>query len=124
MWRQLAGGHHGDKDSDRTEGREAVEDFERFAEAGIRTFDTADIYGPSEKLIGEYLRSRGRLVSRLPSHPTPLLSFTMIGSVEGWGVRNVEGWGGLAFELIEVASQVQVIVLRVRGERKSSLFRY
>lgn len=57
---QLAGGHHGDKGSDRTGGREAVDDFERFEEAGIHTFDTADIYGPSEKLIGEYLRKRGR----------------------------------------------------------------
>eukprot|EP00898_Chlorokybus_atmophyticus_P004752 jgi/Chlat1/5278/Chrsp35S05238 len=52
---QLSGGHRGERDTDRTAGREAVQDFEKFVEAGITTFDTADIYGPSESLIGRYL---------------------------------------------------------------------
>lgn len=52
---QLSGGHRGDKNSDRTGGRGAIEDFRSFIEAGINTFDTADIYGPSEKLIGNFL---------------------------------------------------------------------
>ena len=56
---QLSGGHRGDRASDRTNGKSAVKDFEAFVEAGITTFDTADIYGPSEELIGKYLDSRG-----------------------------------------------------------------
>ena len=57
---QLSGGHGGDRDSDRTKGDAAVEDFERFVDAGVTTFDTgpeACGYGPSELIIGEYLKS-------------------------------------------------------------------
>jgi aryl-alcohol dehydrogenase-like predicted oxidoreductase len=56
---QLSGGHRGDRDSDRTVGKSAVDDFDAFVNAGITTFDTADIYGPSEELIGKYLTQRG-----------------------------------------------------------------
>lgn len=52
---QLSGGHRGDRDSDRTTGGAAVDDFQQFVDAGITTLDTADIYGPSEKLIGQFL---------------------------------------------------------------------
>lgn len=33
-----------------------MQDFEKFMRAGITTFDTADVYGPSEAIIGQYLR--------------------------------------------------------------------
>lgn len=56
---QLAGGHKGERASDRTGGQAAVEDFAKFARAGISTFDTADIYGPSESFIGQFLRAGG-----------------------------------------------------------------
>ena len=55
---QLSGGHKGDRKDDRTAGKAAIADFATFVNAGITTFDTADIYGPSEGLIGEYIRSR------------------------------------------------------------------
>jgi aryl-alcohol dehydrogenase-like predicted oxidoreductase len=54
---QLSGGHAGDRATDRTSGKAAVQDFQKFVDAGITTFDTADIYGPSERIIGEYLSS-------------------------------------------------------------------
>ena len=54
---QLSGGHGGDRSSDRTSGNSAVQDFQAFVDNGITTFDTADIYGPSEQLIGRYLAS-------------------------------------------------------------------
>eukprot|EP00271_Cylindrocystis_brebissonii_P015867 TRINITY_DN38915_c0_g1_i1.p1 TRINITY_DN38915_c0_g1~~TRINITY_DN38915_c0_g1_i1.p1 ORF type:complete len:510 (+),score=52.55 TRINITY_DN38915_c0_g1_i1:464-1993(+) len=57
---QLAGGHRGERESDRTGGQAALADFQKFVEAGVTTFDTADIYGPSESLIGEYVRRHGR----------------------------------------------------------------
>lgn len=37
----LSGGCRGDKDSDRTGGQAAVQDFQPFVAAGITTFDTA-----------------------------------------------------------------------------------
>ncbi len=35
-----------------------MDDFQPFVAAGITTFDTADIYGPSETLIGDFLERR------------------------------------------------------------------
>lgn len=59
---QLGGGHRGGR-SDRTSGHAAVEDIHTFVQNGITTLDTADIYGPSEKIIGSYRKefpSEGR----------------------------------------------------------------
>mmetsp|Transcript_13721 Transcript_13721/g.37050 ORF Transcript_13721/g.37050 Transcript_13721/m.37050 type:complete len:473 (+) Transcript_13721:142-1560(+) len=53
---QLDGEHKGNPKTDRTSGSAAMTDFERFNSAGITTVDTADIYGPSESQIGQYLR--------------------------------------------------------------------
>lgn len=50
---QLAGGHGG---IDRAT---ALGDMTRFAEAGITTFDCADIYTGVEELIGAFVRERG-----------------------------------------------------------------
>ncbi|GMV10484.1 MAG TPA: aldo/keto reductase [Gemmatimonadaceae bacterium] len=47
---QLAGGHG------RVERERAIADMTAFAEAGITTFDCADIYSGVEELIGEFLR--------------------------------------------------------------------
>jgi len=57
---QLSGGHAGDRATDRTRGDDAVADFATFVDAGVTTFDTgpeACGYGPSETVIGEYLRT-------------------------------------------------------------------
>ncbi|WIA11681.1 hypothetical protein OEZ85_011778 [Tetradesmus obliquus] len=53
---QLDGQHKGDQLSDRTSGTAAIEDLDAFSRAGMFTLDTADIYGPSEAIIGQYLR--------------------------------------------------------------------
>jgi aryl-alcohol dehydrogenase-like predicted oxidoreductase len=47
---QLAGGHG------RIEREQAIDDMRRYVEAGITTFDCADIYTGVEELIGEFLR--------------------------------------------------------------------
>ena len=47
---QLAGGHG------RVDQAQALEDMRRFVEAGITTFDCADIYTGVEELIGRFLR--------------------------------------------------------------------
>jgi aryl-alcohol dehydrogenase-like predicted oxidoreductase len=77
---QLAGGH-GPVDS-----AAALDDMDRFVDAGITTFDCADIYTGVEALIGEWLkrrRARGASVAvqvhtkyvpdldRLPTHARP-----------------------------------------------------
>ncbi|PNW72043.1 hypothetical protein CHLRE_16g684750v5 [Chlamydomonas reinhardtii] len=54
---QLSGGHKGSRETDRTSGLAAVEDFGKFVAAGVTTFDAADHYGPAEALIGRYLAS-------------------------------------------------------------------
>ena len=65
---QLSGGHAGDRATDRTRGEDAVADFAAFVDAGVTTFDTgpeACGYGPSETVIGEYLRTaHGRAHAR------------------------------------------------------------
>ncbi|MFB5598234.1 MAG: aldo/keto reductase, partial [Nitrosopumilaceae archaeon] len=49
MW-QVAGGH-GQIDS-----KSAIEDMEKYQDAGFTTWDLADIYGPAESWIGEFRR--------------------------------------------------------------------
>lgn len=59
---QLGGGHRGEAASDRTSGAVAVDDFAAFEAAGIASFDTgpeACGYGPSERVIGQFVASRG-----------------------------------------------------------------
>ena len=51
---QLAGGHGA------IDHRAAIADMHAFVDAGITTFDCADIYTGVEALIGEFIRERGR----------------------------------------------------------------
>jgi aryl-alcohol dehydrogenase-like predicted oxidoreductase len=57
---QLAGGH-GSVDA-----AAALADMDRFADAGITTFDCADIYTGVEALIGEWLKQRRRRGAAVP----------------------------------------------------------
>jgi aryl-alcohol dehydrogenase-like predicted oxidoreductase len=59
---QLAGGHgHVDPAA-------ALEDMDRFADAGITTFDCADIYTGVETLIGDWLKRRDRRRAAIQVH--------------------------------------------------------
>lgn len=68
---QLSGGHRGDPATDRTAGQAAVEDLRTFADVGVTTLDTADHYGPSEELIGRYLKTNAAQ-SQQPRAPVVL----------------------------------------------------
>ena len=57
---QLAGGHGA------VDPAEALADMDRFVDAGITTFDCADIYTGVEALIGEWLKRRTRRGSAPP----------------------------------------------------------
>ena len=59
---QLAGGH-GTIDAS-----SALADMDRFVEAGITTFDCADIYTGVEELIGQWLRTRPAAASAVQVH--------------------------------------------------------
>jgi aryl-alcohol dehydrogenase-like predicted oxidoreductase len=59
---QLAGGH-GPIDE-----ATALEDMARFVDAGITTFDCADIYTGVEALIGRFLRERGSTATPVQVH--------------------------------------------------------
>jgi aryl-alcohol dehydrogenase-like predicted oxidoreductase len=57
---QLAGGHGPVDDAT------AMDDMDRFVEAGITTFDCADIYTGVEELIGRWLRRRRASAAAIP----------------------------------------------------------
>jgi aryl-alcohol dehydrogenase-like predicted oxidoreductase len=59
---QLAGGHGS------IEVSSALADMDRFVEAGITTFDCADIYTGVEELIGHWLRTRPAAASKVQVH--------------------------------------------------------
>jgi aryl-alcohol dehydrogenase-like predicted oxidoreductase len=59
---QLAGGHGA------VDPHTALADMDRFVEAGITTFDCADIYTGVEELIGRWLRTRSRNTARVQVH--------------------------------------------------------
>lgn len=53
---QLAGGHGRYRES------EALENMNAHFEAGITTLDTADIYGPSELIVGKFVKSQPQAI--------------------------------------------------------------
>ncbi len=67
---QLSGAHHGDRDSDRTAGKAALQDFPAFQAAGVTTLDVADHYGPGEELIGALSCRDLQIVQIPPQNPT------------------------------------------------------
>jgi aryl-alcohol dehydrogenase-like predicted oxidoreductase len=52
---QLAGGHGSYTES------EAIENMRAHFSAGITTLDTADIYGPSELIVGKFVHSQPKV---------------------------------------------------------------
>lgn len=59
---QLAGGHGA------IDPAAALADMDRFVEAGVTTFDCADIYTGVEALIGQWRRTRARAADRVQVH--------------------------------------------------------
>lgn len=53
---QLAGGHGSYREVD------AIENMQAHFDAGITTLDTADIYGPSELIVGKFVKSQPNAV--------------------------------------------------------------
>ena len=97
---QLAGGH-GPIDGER-----AIEDMAAFVEAGIRTFDCADIYTGVEQLIGDFLRARPDLAPQVRVHTKFVPDLDRLSTMTGRDVENVidrsrERLGREALDLVQ-----------------------
>ena len=67
---QLAGGHGKYRESD------AIQNMAAHYQAGINTLDTADIYGPSEIIIGKFVNQQSTQSSSSPNKPIiPMTKF-------------------------------------------------
>jgi aryl-alcohol dehydrogenase-like predicted oxidoreductase len=77
---QLAGGH-GPIDE-----RAALADMEQFVDAGITTFDCADIYTGVEALIGRFLRARGSGATPVQVHTKLVPDLSTLGTFNGGDV--------------------------------------
>jgi len=79
----LAGGHGV------IEPKQAIEDMARFVEAGITTFDCADIYTGVEQLIGDFRRAHPSLAPRIQIHTKFVPDLSELGSVDRSYVERV-----------------------------------
>jgi aryl-alcohol dehydrogenase-like predicted oxidoreductase len=79
----LAGGHGV------IEPKQAIEDMARFVEAGITTFDCADIYTGVEQLIGDFRRAHPSLAPRVQIHTKFVPDLPELGSVDRSYVERV-----------------------------------
>lgn len=78
---QLAGGHGNYREVD------AIENMQSHFNAGITTLDTADIYGPSELVVGKFVKSQPGAV--------PCTKFCCFRYLEvSFHQRNIDRWNG------------------------------
>ena len=87
--RLIKGGWHLAGDHGPVQPATAIEDMARFVEAGITTFDCADIYTGVEQLIGEFRRAYPALAQQLQVHTKFVPDLTELGSVDSRCVEKV-----------------------------------
>jgi len=87
--RLIKGGWHLAGDHGVIEPKQAVEDMARFVEAGITTFDCADIYTGVEQLIGDFRRAHPSLAPRVQVHTKFVPDLSELGSVDRGYVERV-----------------------------------
>jgi aryl-alcohol dehydrogenase-like predicted oxidoreductase len=80
--RLIKGGWHLAGDHGPVRPAQAIEDMARFVEAGITTFDCADIYTGVEQLIGDFRRAYPALAQRLQVHTKFVPDLPDLGSVD------------------------------------------
>jgi aryl-alcohol dehydrogenase-like predicted oxidoreductase len=80
--RLIKGGWHLAGDHGPVQPAQAIEDMARFVEAGITTFDCADIYIGVEQLIGDFRRMYPSLAQRLQVHTKFVPDLPDLGSVD------------------------------------------
>jgi len=87
--RLIKGGWHLAGDHGPVEPHQAIEDMARFVEAGITTFDSADIYTGVEQLIGDFRRAYPSLAPQLQVHTKFVPDLSDLGSVDRGYVARV-----------------------------------
>jgi aryl-alcohol dehydrogenase-like predicted oxidoreductase len=80
--RLIKGGWHLAGDHGVIEPKQAIADMARFVEAGITTFDCADIYTGVEQLIGDFRRAHPDLAPRVQIHTKFVPDLSDLGSVD------------------------------------------
>ena len=87
--RIIKGGWHLAGDHGAIDPRQAIEDMARFVEAGITTFDCADIYTGVEQLIGDFRRAYPTLAERVQVHTKFVPDLSDLKTVDGCYVESV-----------------------------------
>ena len=87
--RIIKGGWHLAGDHGAIEPRQARADMARFVEAGITTFDCADIYTGVEAMIGEFLREYPSLAGRVQVHTKFVPDLSDLASVDSQYVESI-----------------------------------
>ena len=87
--RIIKGGWHLAGDHGAIDPRQAIEDMALFVEAGITTFDCADIYTGVEQLIGTFRRAYPTLAPRVQVHTKFVPDLSDLRSLDGRYVENI-----------------------------------
>lgn len=87
--RIIKGGWHLAGDHGAIDPQQAVKDMALFVEAGITTFDCADIYTGVEELIGKFRRAYPTLATQTQVHTKFVPDLSDLGSVEGRYVERI-----------------------------------
>jgi aryl-alcohol dehydrogenase-like predicted oxidoreductase len=87
--RLIKGGWHLAGDHGVVEPKQAITDMARFVEAGITTFDCADIYTGVEQLIGDFRRAHPSLAPRIQIHTKFVPDLSELGWVDRSYVERV-----------------------------------
>jgi len=87
--RIIKGGWHLAGDHGVIDPQQAVKDMALFVEAGITTFDCADIYTGVEELIGKFRRAHPTLAQQVQVHTKFVPDLSDLGSVDGRYVERI-----------------------------------
>jgi aryl-alcohol dehydrogenase-like predicted oxidoreductase len=87
--RLIKGGWHLAGDHGAVDTGQALQDMARFVEAGITTFDCADIYTGVEQLIGDFRRAHPRLAGQIQVHTKFVPDLPDLGSVDRGYVERI-----------------------------------
>jgi aryl-alcohol dehydrogenase-like predicted oxidoreductase len=87
--RIIKGGWHLAGDHGAIDPQQAIKDMAAFVDAGITTFDCADIYTGVEQLIGDFRRAHPTLAQRVQVHTKFVPDLTDLATVERRYVENI-----------------------------------
>jgi aryl-alcohol dehydrogenase-like predicted oxidoreductase len=87
--RIIKGGWHLAGDHGNVDPKQAIKDMATFVEAGINTFDCADIYTGVEQLIGEFRRDYPTLARQVKVHTKFVPDLSDLATLEGPDIESI-----------------------------------